>query len=51
MNLSPVSHSYHERYSHFPAKSRKEFNFELAPVSGTYDLVEHLVNQQFGSAF
>ncbi|MCE3199743.1 GH39 family glycosyl hydrolase [Paenibacillus sonchi] len=46
-----ISISYHERYSHFPAKSRKEFNFELAPVSGTYDLIEHLVNQQFGSAF
>lgn len=46
-----LSISYYERYSHFPAKTRKEFNLELSPVHGTYELVEHLVNQQYGSAF
>ncbi|MEK5026739.1 GH39 family glycosyl hydrolase [Paenibacillus sp. FSL M7-1046] len=46
-----ISISYHERYSHFPIKSRKEFNFELSPVNGNYDFVQHIVNQQFGSAF
>ncbi|ULO06550.1 helix-turn-helix domain-containing protein [Paenibacillus sp. 19GGS1-52] len=46
-----ISISYHERYSHFPVKLRKEFNIELSPVNGKYDLVQHIVNQQFGSAF
>ncbi|WP_019637684.1 GH39 family glycosyl hydrolase [Paenibacillus fonticola] len=46
-----LSISYSERYSHFPRKSKREFQFSLSNMEGDYIITHHYVNPEHGSAF
>ncbi|WP_182300244.1 GH39 family glycosyl hydrolase [Cohnella cholangitidis] len=46
-----LSISYSERYSHFPRKSKREFQFNLSQMEGEYLITHHFVNREYGSAF
>ncbi|MDN4068208.1 helix-turn-helix domain-containing protein [Paenibacillus sp. FSL R5-0407] len=46
-----ISISSRERYSHFPSKTRREFRFDLGPLSGDFQIKHSFVNRSYGSAY
>lgn len=46
-----INITHRERYSHFPAKAKREFRLELAPLAGRFEIKHLIVNRHYGSAF